>query len=115
MEPYRRLLLLPKHLSVGFAVWIKVLMYTALPSGFQFGPSDIPIRAAFVEHGAQVLSKLFDGRSAKKPVAVVDFKYNETRFQDDDVGDHRIMLGVSVFGDVEILLNLSARIGEKVQ
>jgi hypothetical protein len=65
VEPYRRLLLLPKHLPVGFAVWIKVLLLAAFPSGFQFGPSDIPIRAAFVEHGAQVLSKLFDRRSAK--------------------------------------------------
>jgi hypothetical protein len=86
VELDRRLLLLPKYLSVGFAVWIKVLMFTAFPSGFHFGPTNIPIRAEFVEHGAQVLPKLFDGRSAKKPVVVVDFEYNETRFQDDDVG-----------------------------
>jgi hypothetical protein len=49
------LLLLPKHLRVGFAVGIKVLMFTALPSGFQFGPGDIPIRPAFLQHGTQVL------------------------------------------------------------
>ena len=47
----------------------------------------------------------------KKPVAVVDFEYDETRFEDDDMGDHRIVLGVGVLGDVEFLLNLSSRIG----
>jgi hypothetical protein len=49
------LLLLPKHLRVGFAVGVKVLMFTAFPSGFQFGPGDIPIRPAFLQHGTQVL------------------------------------------------------------
>ena len=86
-------------------------MFTPFPSGFQFGPSDIPIRTAFLQHGTQVLSKLFDGRSAKKPVAVVDLEYNETRLDDNDMGDHRIVLGVRILGDVEILLNLSPRIG----
>ncbi len=65
----------------------------------------------FLQDGAQVLPKLFDGRSAKKPVAVVDFEYNETRFEDDDMRDHRIVLGVRVLGDIEILLNLPPRIG----
>ena len=43
--------------------------------------------------------------------AVVDLEYNEARFEDDDMRDHRIVLGVRVLGDVEILLNLSSRIG----
>jgi hypothetical protein len=42
---------------------------------------------------------------------MVDLEYNETRFEDDDMWDHRIVLGVRVFGDVEILLNPSSRIG----
>jgi len=86
-------------------------MFTPFPSGFQFGPSNVPVRAAFLQHRTQVLTKLFNGRSAKKPVAVVDLEYNETRFEDDDMRDHRIVLGVGVFGDVEILLNFSSRIG----
>src|SRR3984893_17740553 len=106
-----RLLLLPKHLPVGLAVGIKMIMFTPFPSGFHFGPSDVPIRTAFLQHGTQVLPKLFDGRSAKKPVAVVDLEYNETRLEDNDMGDHRIVLGVRILGDVEILLNLSPRIG----
>ena len=46
-EPYRRLFLLPKHLSVALAIGIKAIVFTPFPSGFQFGPSDIPVRAAF--------------------------------------------------------------------
>src|SRR5712672_2431224 len=96
-EPYRRLLLLPKHLPVSLAIGIKAALFTSFPSGFQFGLSNIPVRTAFLQHSTQVLPKLFNGRSAKKPVAVVDFEYNETRFEDDDMGDHRIVLGVGVF------------------
>src|SRR4029077_11369428 len=40
------LLLLPKHLRVGFAVGVKVLMFTAFPSGFQFRLANVPVRAA---------------------------------------------------------------------
>ncbi len=86
-------------------------MFTVFPSDFQVGLSNIPVRTAFLQHSTQVLPKLFDGRSAKKPVAIVDPEYNETRFEDDDMRDHRIVLGVRVLRDVEILLNLSSRIG----
>ena len=86
-------------------------MFTAFPSGFQFGPGDIPIGTAFLEHGTQVLPELFDGRPAKKPIAVVDLEYDKTRLEDNDMRDHRIVLGVRILGDVEILLNLSPRIG----
>src|SRR6266403_5221 len=105
------LLLLPIHLPVGLAIGIKAIMFTPFASGFQFGLSNIPVRTAFLQHSTQVLPKLFNGRSAKKPVAVVDFEYNEIRFEDDDMGDHRIVLGIRILGDVEILLNLSTRIG----
>src|SRR5258707_6328979 len=88
-------------------------MFTPSPSGFQFRPSDVPIRTAFPQHGTQVLPKLFDGRSAKKPVAVVDLEYNETGFEDDDMRDHRIVLGIRVLGNTEVLLNLASRIGPK--
>ena len=88
---------------------IEALMFTAFPGGFQFGVRDVPVRTAFLQHGTQVLPKLFDGRSVKKPVAVVDLEYNETRFEDDDMRDHRIVLGVLILSDVEILLNLPVR------
>src|SRR6202022_2187080 len=89
------------------------LIFTPLPSGFQSGPGNFPVRTAFLQHSTQVLPKLFDGRSAKKPVAVVDLEYDETRFEDDDMRVHRIVLGVCVLGNVEVLLNLASRIGQK--
>jgi hypothetical protein len=62
--------LLAKHLTVGLAIGIKEIMFTPFPSGFQFGPGDIPIGTAFLQHSAQVLPKLFDGWSAKEPIAI---------------------------------------------
>jgi hypothetical protein len=60
------LLLLPKHLPVGLAIGKKAIMFTPLPSGFQLGGGDVPIRATFLQHCTQVLPKLFDGWPAKK-------------------------------------------------
>ena len=81
----KRILLLPKYLPVGLAIGIKAIMFTPFPSGFQFESGDVPVRTAFPQHNAQVLPKLFDGRSAKKPVAVVDLENYETRFEYDDM------------------------------
>src|SRR3979411_2233039 len=97
----------------SLAIGIKAVMFAPFPGSFQFGLGNVPVRTAFLQHSTQVLPKLFDGRSAKKPIAVVDLEYNETRFEDDDMGDHRIVFGVRVLGDVEILLNLASRIGQK--
>src|SRR6267378_4486033 len=72
LRRHSRLLLLPKHLPVRFAIGIETIMFTVLPGGFQFGLSNVPVRTAFLQHNAQVLPKLFDGRPTKKPVAVVD-------------------------------------------
>src|ERR1700682_595151 len=33
---------------------------TPFPSSFQFGPSNVPVRTAFLQHSTQVLPKLFD-------------------------------------------------------
>ena len=105
------LLLLTKQLPVGLAIGIKAIAFTPFPSGSQFGPSDVPIWSTFLRHVTQVLSKLFDGRPTKKPVAIVDLEYNESRLEDNDMRDHRIVLGVRVLGDVQVLLNFSPRIG----
>src|SRR5437879_12380090 len=86
-------------------------MFTPFPSGFQFGPNDVPVRTAFLQHSTQVLPKFFDGRPANKPVAVVDFEYDETRLDDDDMRDHRIVLGIRILGDTDLLLNVVYMIG----
>src|SRR6266404_5655430 len=54
-EPYRRLLLLPKHLPVGLAIGIKAIALTLFPSGFQLRRSNLPVRPAFLQRNAQVL------------------------------------------------------------
>jgi hypothetical protein len=106
------LLLLPKHLPGGLSIpevflsrrsfypaglyiGIKAIVFTPFPSG-SVRARNVPVWAARFQRRTQVLSKLFDGRSAKKPVAVVDLEYYETRLKNDDMTDHRIMLGVRV-------------------
>jgi len=42
----------------------------------------------------------------------IDLEYDEARFEDDDMRDHRILHGVSVFGDIEIF-EPAARIGQE--
>src|ERR1700722_2222540 len=74
----------PKHLREGLVIGIKAVTFTLFPSGFQFGPSNVPVRAALPQHRTQVLPKLFDGRSAKKPVAVIDLEYNHPWSEADD-------------------------------
>lgn len=46
------LLLLAKHLPIGLAIRIEAITFTSLPSGFQFGLGDVPIRAAFLQNGS---------------------------------------------------------------
>ena len=61
----------------------------------------------------EVLPKILECRPAEKPIAVVDLVDDEAWFQNDDVGNHRIMVGICVFSDVEIFLNDSSRIRQK--
>jgi hypothetical protein len=76
------------------------MTFTPFPRNLQFRSSDVPIPTAFLQHSTQVLPRLFDGRSAEKPVAVVDLEYSETRFEGDDMRDHRVVLRVRELGDV---------------
>src|SRR5258705_219588 len=101
----------PTDLREGFVIGIKAAMSTMLSSGIQCGRGDVTVPTSLPPRTTQVLPKLFDGRPAKKQVAVVDLEYNQPRFEDDDIRDHRIVLAVRVLGDVEILLNLAPRIG----
>src|SRR3984893_10894618 len=79
---YRRLLLLLKYRPVGLAIGMKATVFASLPVGFELGRRDVPVRSAFFQHNPRVLPKLLDGRSAKKPVAVVDLEHPEAGFED---------------------------------
>jgi hypothetical protein len=59
------------------------------------------------------LPKLFYGGPAEEPVAHVDFVDDKTRFEDNRVGDHGIVERVCVFGDVEVFLDGTPRVGEE--
>jgi hypothetical protein len=63
--------------------------------------------------GTEVLTEVIHSRSAEEPIAVVDLVYDEAWFQNDDVRNHWIVVRISVFGDIQILLNGSAHIGKK--
>src|SRR5579863_2752216 len=109
----RRLILFADGLEIGFAVGVEKIFAALLPGGFEIGGGDVPVRAAFFGDGTEVLAKLFDGGTAKKPVTVVDFINKKTRLEDDHVGDHGIVERVGVFGDVEIFLDDAAGVGEE--
>src|ERR1700720_1854425 len=110
---FLRLLLFPKYLPVALAIGIKAIALAPVPGGLESGRRDVPIRTAFPRYGTQVLPEFFERRPANEPVAVVDPEHHETRFKDDDVRDHGIVPGVRVLGNVEILLNLASRTGQK--
>ena len=76
--------------------------------------AQIPVRGDFARNGAQIVPKIDDRRTAPEPVAVIDAADHEARLEHERVRDHRIVLGVGVLLDVEILLNCSLRSERKV-
>ena len=50
---------------------------------------------------------------AEEPVAVVDLTNDKAGLEDNHVGDHGIVERISVFGDVEIFLDDTPRVGEE--
>ena len=94
------LILFTDGLDIRFAVGIEEFFAALLPGGFEFGGGDVPVWAAFLGDGAEVLAKFFDGGTAEEPVAVVNLVNDETGLEDDHVGDHGIVDGVGVLGDI---------------
>src|SRR5580692_6545838 len=80
---------------------------TRIPCLAESRSTQIPVWADFTRHGAQVAPKIGDRRTAPEPVAVIDAVDHETRFEHERMRDHRIVLGVGVLLNVEILLNRS--------
>ena len=56
---------------------------------------------------------LFRRGPAEVPIAHVNPVNDQPRFEDDRVRDHRVVERVRVFGDVEVFLDLPARVGEE--
>jgi len=75
--------------------------------------AEIPVRADLTRHYAQVMPKIDDGGAAPEPIAIIDTVDHETRLQHQRVRDHRIVLGIGVLLDVEVLLDGSRRVGKE--
>src|ERR1700679_1590426 len=80
---------------------------TRIPRLAESRSTQIPVWVDFTRHDAQIVPKIYDRRAAPEPVAVIDAVNHETRLEHEGVWNHRIVLGVGVLLDVEILLNRS--------
>src|SRR6266478_5275023 len=79
------LLLFSKYLRVALPVRIEALLLAVDPGRFQLGTGEVPIRAAFLQDRPQIRSQLFDGRSAKEPISVINLVNHEAGFEYDGV------------------------------
>jgi hypothetical protein len=77
------------------------------------GVPQIPVRANFTRHGAQIVPKIDDRWTAPEPVAIIDAVDHEARLEYEHMRDHRIVIGVGVLLDFEILLNRSVGGGKE--
>ena len=110
---FHLLILLTERLGVGFPIRIEEFLAALLPRCFEFGCCDVPVRPAFPGNDTQILPEIFQSGSAEEPVAVIDSVHDKAGLKDDHVGDHRIVQGVGVLGDVEILLHDPPRVGKE--
>src|SRR6202022_614398 len=111
----RQLVLFTESLEVSLVIWIKELLAALLPCSLNLGRRDVPVRPAFHADGAQVLTELLHRRSTEEPVAAVDLVDDETGLEHNHMRDHGIVHGISVLGDVEILLKNAPRTREERQ
>ena len=65
-------------MDVSFAVGVEEFFAALLPSRFEFGGCDVPVRPAFPGNDTQVLAEIFESGPAEEPVAVVDFINDKT-------------------------------------
>jgi hypothetical protein len=107
------LILFTESLDVRFAIRIEEGLAALLPRSFEFGRRDVPVRPAFPGNGTQVLAEIFESGPAEEPVAIVDLINDKAGLEDNHVRDHGIVNRISVFGDVEIFLDDTPRVGEE--
>src|ERR1700740_2339123 len=98
-------LFLPCNRGVFLVPPVETREVTRLPCLAESRSTQIPVWADFSRHGAQIVPKIDDRRTAPEPIAVVDAVDHEARLEHERMRDHRIMLGVGVLLNVEVLLN----------
>src|SRR4030095_5504740 len=102
-----------EHLRLCFSVRIEIRLLILCPRGALLRAADVPVGAASLQHGAQVEAQFLHCRPAEEPVAVIDLVDAQARLEHQRVRDHRIVMRVGVFRDVEVLLHNASRIREK--
>ncbi len=75
--------------------------------------AQIPVGADLARHGPQVVPEVHDRGSAPEPITVLDAVDDKSRLEHECVRNHRIVLGVGVLRDVEVLLHRSVGVGEE--
>src|ERR1700685_2627259 len=86
---------------------VETRQVTRVPCLAEPRSAQIPVGADFLRRGAQVVPKIDDRWTSPEPVAVIDAVNHEARLEYERMRDHRIVLGVGVLLDIEILLNRS--------
>jgi len=92
---------------------VEMRVVARIPGLTESRSAQIPVGAALARHGSQVVPEVYDRWAAPEPVAVVDTVNQETGLEHERVRNHRVVLRVSVFLDVEVLLHLSIRVRKK--
>src|SRR5215211_502444 len=92
---------------------VKGRVVAGIPALAEAGSAQIPVGADLARHGTQVVPEVDERRTTPKPVAVVDRVDDEPRLEHERVRDHRIVLGVGVLLDVQILLDDPSRVAEE--
>src|SRR3954454_6643506 len=107
------LVLLADRVRVTLPVREEELLPAHLPRGLQLGCADVPVGSAFLEDGTQVLAEVVQCRAAEEPVAHVYFIDDQTRLEHERVRDHGIVSRISVFSDIEVLLDHTPGVGQE--
>jgi hypothetical protein len=85
-----------------------------VPRRSQARCAQVPVGADLPGHGAEVMPQVGDRWTPPEPVPVVDAVDDEAGLEHEGVGDHRVVARVGVLLDVQVLLDGSTRVGEKV-
>src|SRR5215218_7459912 len=84
-----------------------------VPGLAEAGRAEVPVGADLGADRAQVVPEVIDRGSPPEPVAVVEAVDDEPRLEHERVRDHRVVLGVGVLLDVEVLLDDAVRVREE--
>src|SRR5918997_5549055 len=98
---------------VEVLVVVEARAVTRLPRLAEPRRLGVPVRTNLPGDGAQVTPEILGRRPAPVPVAVVDAVDDEPGLEHERVRHHRVVKGVGVLLDVEVLLDLAPGVGQE--